>query len=123
MFRVSDFYKGVDEVAVCDFNPYDGCEVVADVEQAKFYKLVFAPDPETGNPCSDVSYLLSGTDDGFKQYIKEKLFQPNPSGAMAEDSEVAEAMIKPNILTSSAYAEYAKEYVSNMLRSESEKGE
>lgn len=123
MFRASDFYSTLDTVDNDFFNQYDGQEVVADVEQARFYQLVFECDVETGNPRSDVSYLLTGHDEGFKQYIKDNLFKPNPQGSLADTPEEAEALIKPNLMTAEMFASAAKDYVVNMMRSESEKGD
>lgn len=123
MFRASDFYSTLDIVDNEVFNQYDGQEVVADVEQARFYQLVFEPDVETGNPRSDVSYLLTGHDEGFKQYIKDNLFKPNPQGSLADTPDEAEVLIKPNLMTAEMYAQAAKDYVVNMMRSVSEKGD
>ena len=84
---------------------------VADPEQVKFTKLVFAPDPETKNPCSDVSYMLTGTDEGFKQFVKQKLFQPGPEVPLAESADEALQFVKPNMVTEDQFLTYLNEYV------------
>ena len=119
--RKKDFYNNDLEVSVNEvFNPYSLNEVVADPEQQKFNSLVFAPDPETGNPNSDVYYLLHGNDEGLKSFIKEKLFNSSGSASLAEDADVALDMVKPNLMTQSQYLEHCKEYVSKMLHSKEE---
>lgn len=83
----------------------------ADPEQVKFTKLVFAPDPETGNPCSDVSYMLTGTDEGFKQFVKQKLFQPGAEVPLAESADEALQLVKPNMVSEDQYLKFMNEYV------------
>ena len=112
MFRETDFIGSNYPTDL--YNQYSDNRVISDIEQEKFYQLVFSPDPETGNPCSDVRYLLKGTDEGFKQFIKDKLFKANPEVELAETAEEAELLLKKNIMTSEQYAEYVKEYVTNM---------
>lgn len=84
---------------------------VADPEQVKFIKLVFAPDPETKNPCSDVSYMLTGTDEGFKQFVKQKLFQPGAEVPLADSADEALHLVKPNMVTEDQFLSYMNEYV------------
>ena len=84
---------------------------VADPEQVKFTKLVFAPDPETKNPCSDVSYMLTGTDEGFKQFVKQKLFQPGAEVPLADSADEALQFVKPNMVTEDQFLTYLNDYV------------
>lgn len=114
MFRKSDFYNHnrVSEPV----NQYQTDVVRADVEMEKFQSLVFAPDPITGNPISDVSYLLYGTDEGFKQYVKQRLFAPGSSGALASTAEEAEKFVKPNVMTRDQYLIMMNDYVVGELK-------
>ena len=84
---------------------------VADPEQVKFTKLVFAPDPETKNPCSDVSYLLTGTDEGFKQFVKQKLFQSGADVPLADSADEALQFVKPNLITEDQFLTLMNDYV------------
>lgn len=39
-------------------------------EKSVLIKRIFAPDPVTQNPRSDLAYMLKGSDDGLKEFIK-----------------------------------------------------
>lgn len=114
MFRKSDFYNHNREAK--PVNQYQTDVVRADVEMEKFQSLVFAPDPITGNPISDVSYLLYGTDEGFKQYVKQRLFAPGSSGVLAPTAEEAEKFVKPNVMTRDEYLTMMNDYVVGELK-------
>lgn len=113
MFRKSDFYKHDREAK--PVNQYQSDVVRADAEMEKFQSLVFAPDPITGNPISDVSYLLYGTDEGFKQYVKQRLFAPGSPGLLAPTAEEAEKFVKPNVMTREQYLTMMNDYVYSQL--------
>lgn len=113
MHKKSDFYKH-DRVAH-PTNQYKDDVVRVDPEMEKFQSLVFAPDPLTGNPTSDVHYLLYGTDEGFKQFVKQRLFTPGTSGAVAATAEEAEKFVKPNVMTREQYLSFMKEYAVSQM--------
>lgn len=113
MHKKSDFYKH-DRVAH-PTNQYKDDVVRVDPEMEKFQSLVFAPDPLTGNPTSDVHYLLYGTDEGFKQYVKQRLFTPGSFGAVASTAEEAEKFVKPNVVTREQYLSFMKDYVTSHM--------
>lgn len=114
MFRKSDFYNH-NRVSK-PVNQYQSDVVRADVEMEKFQSLVFAPDPITGNPISDVSYLMYGTDEGFKQYVKQRLFSPGSPGVLAPTAEEAEMFVKPNVMTRDQYLTMMHDYVVGELK-------
>lgn len=92
-----------------------------DEDNLKFCQMVFSPDPVTGNPMSEVAYMLSGADDGFKQYLKDKLFTPVPQGSLADNPDEAMALVKKASYTPEQYNDAIHDYVLNMMR-EPEKG-
>lgn len=75
----------------------------------------------TGNPQSEIAYMLSGSDDGFKQFLKDKLFNPIPEGSLAEDSDTAMELVHKNAYTQEQFTGICRDYVTNMMR-EQEKG-
>lgn len=89
--------------------------VCLDEEQQQFNQLVFAPDPVTGNPTSVVAFMLSGADEGFKQYVKDKLLKAVPNGSMADSAEEAMDCIKPNCVSIEQYHEFMQDYVRNQM--------
>lgn len=108
-----NLFPHVEKPNELDFNQYDYNKVEMSLDQRSFYELVFSPDPVTGNPTSDIQYMLSGSDEGFKQYIREKLMQSVPSGSLVDDVEVSEALVKRNLVTENEFLSYAREYVLN----------
>ena len=60
--KVSHFYR---KKEFDSFNPYFTTVDVEDPETKRLQELVFSPDPETGNPRSDVYYLMSGSGIGL----------------------------------------------------------
>lgn len=112
------FYKGYDESwkKKEHFRPYEHAFAEIDEDNVKFCQLVFSPDPLTGNPQSEVAYMLSGADEGFKAFLKEKLFNAIPEGQLAETSDEAESLVKKNIYTQEQFANVCREYVTRMMR-------
>lgn len=93
-----------------DFDCYPPSE-----ELEKLQVMVFSPDPLTGNPTSDVAVLLHGSDDGFKQFIKEKLLHPVSQSALADSSEEALQLVHKNLQTNEQYYDAVNEYVRNQM--------
>ena len=89
----------------------DGESPVRDDELARVSKIVFALDPETMSPQSDISYLLSSGDDDFKEYIKNMLFKDNPLGDVADNVDDAEAVVHKNLMTFNEYEQALRDYV------------
>lgn len=118
MFDIKAFYSNRDRKN----DPSPGSVVIpsADLESLKFTRLVFAPDPDTGNPVSDVRYMLSGTDEGFKQYVKEKLFRAGAPTVLADDPDQALAVVKPNAMTEDQYLSFMNEYVRSQMIQQNE---
>lgn len=117
MFDIKAFYSNRDRKN----DPSPGSVVIpsADLESLKFIRLVFAPDPDTGNPVSDVRYMLSGTDEGFKQFVKDKLFRAGAPAVLADDPDEALAIVKPNAMTEDQYLSFMNVYVrSKMVQEE-----
>ena len=114
--KVSHFYRKKD---FDSFNPYFNTVDVEDPETKRLQELVFCPDPETGNPRSDVSYLMTGADEGFKAFIKEKLLQPGVNqGLLADTPDEAMQFVKPSIMSSEQYYNEMRNYVTKMFESD-----
>lgn len=115
--RIEDFYRDVN-ADVVRFNKNDFGLIELDPEQLKFTKLVFAPDPLTGNPNSEISYILHGEDPQFQQWIKEKLFMPTlqANAHLAGTAEEAEALVKKNMCTPAQFECIVRDYVTNMMK-------
>lgn len=114
----SFFYKDVE----LDGRDY-GRPVIEDVPKAdsdfeRICKIIFKPDEITGNPSSEVLYVLKGADDGFKNFIKENLMKPLSQSAFAESSDVALDLVKRNLDTADQYQELLSSYVTNMIQEE-----
>lgn len=112
MPRIKDFYKGFkpeDKSEVVNKNTLD--MIVFDEENLKFCQLVFSPDPLTGNPTSEVAYMLSGSDEGFKQFLKDKLFNAIPQGPLADNPDEAMQLVKKNAYTQDQFVDICKQYV------------
>lgn len=59
--------------------------------------------------------MLSGADEGFKAFLKEKLFNPIPEGTLAEDSETAMSLVHKNVYTQEQFSEICRDYVTKMM--------
>lgn len=94
-----------------DFNKNDFRLVALDEEQKSFVQIVFAPSPETGNPVSAVAYMMSSSDEGFKNYVRENLLSAVTDGSMAENADDALAVVKANLVTSEEYLDFMSAYV------------
>ena len=74
--------------------PYRGTEpdFKSRVENEDFERLVFAPDPGSGNPCSSLAYIARGNDE-VSDYVREHFFGGNtyqPTGTNGiEDGQFA----------------------------------
>lgn len=110
--QAEDYLEKLDEVLPTLHRP-SGDAVVKEDELSRISQIVFALDPLTGNPTSDISYLISSGDEGFKEYIKNILFKDNPQGVMAETPEEAAALVKKSMMTFSDYEKSLREYVLN----------
>lgn len=104
-----EFYK---QLTSQDFNKNSLDLVIMPVEQERLTKLVFAADPNTGNPSSDVAYMLKGSDPSFKQYIKDNLMSGSiASSALADSAEEASELVHKNLMTTNQYNEMVIGYV------------
>lgn len=117
------FYKPIDLDRRPLFKPLDVQFIPLDEETSQLQKLVFAGDSTTGNPVSDVTYLLSGADEGFKQFIKDKLLSAQPQMPMAETADEAQQLVRHNLMTASQYEEYCRDYVIRLQQQEVESEE
>lgn len=113
-----EHFKLVAKVATLNKNELDCYPPSEELE--KLQVMVFSPDPLTGNPTSDIAVLLHGSDDGFKQFIKEKLLNPIPQSSLAESSDEAMQLVRKNLQTNEQYYESVNEYVKNQLISKSD---
>lgn len=95
-------------------NDFNFAEI--DKENEEFLQMVFKPDPVTKNPTSEIAYMLSGADEGFKQFLKDRLFNAVPQGALADDPDEAAALVKHNLMTQEEFANVTRDYVVNMLK-------
>lgn len=110
------FYKSFPEdYDKISFNKNDYNFYEMDEENLKFCQMVFSADPLTGNPQSEIAYMLSGSDEGFKQFIKDKLFNPIPQGSLAEDADTAMQLVHKNAYTQEQFSEICRDYVTNMM--------
>lgn len=112
MPRIEDFYKGFkleEKSEAVNKNSLD--MIVYDEDNLKFCQMVFSPDPLTGNPTSEIAYMLSGSDEGFKQFLKDKLFNAIPQGTLADTPEEAMQLVKKNVYTQEQFADICKQYV------------
>lgn len=100
-----------DLIPKLDYNLFD-----IDSEHDEFITLVFSPDPVTLNPQSDVAFMMSSADEGFKDFVREKLLRPNGSAnaVLADSVEESEVLVKPNIMTANQYYNYVREYVTSL---------
>lgn len=102
----------------CGFNKNDIDFFDLQDDLKRLQTMVFSPDPNTGNPCSEIAILLSGSDPAFQQFIKDKLMQPQASGLLADSADEAAALVHKNLMTSEQYANYVCEYVVNQSKRE-----
>lgn len=118
------FYKSFPEdYDNISFNKNDYNIIDMDEDNLKFCQMVFSSDPLTGNPQSEIAYMLSGSDEGFKQFLKDKLFNPIPEGSLAEDADTAMQLVHKNVYTQEQFAEICRDYVTNMMLDQQKGGD
>lgn len=87
------------------------------VENDDFERLVFAPDPGSGNPCSSLAYLAKGNDE-VADYVREHFFGGNtsePTGTNGiEDGELALELASNLGESPSVYMQRVSELISKM---------
>lgn len=77
------------------------------------YESIFAPDPFTGVPRSDISIMMSkDTRPEVAQYIRDTLMHPR-SGISTDDPDFALATVKSRQETIAQYADRLRELVSS----------
>lgn len=114
-FYVADFSDRVKS----DFNPSICVPPIdLDEENKSFTALVYAQDPITYDIRSDIGFMMSSADEGFKQYVREHLLSPTPVGALADTSDEAESLVRKNLMTSEQFYSYARDYVANLQKDE-----
>lgn len=68
---------------------------VTDSETVALYETIYAPDPVTGNPQSDLAYIMSKDKrPEVAQFIRDNLMQPLPDTARIDDPDLAMDAIK-----------------------------
>lgn len=84
----------------------DICVDIADDIQ----KFIFAPDPVTGIPRSDIALTLSkDTRPEIQQYLQQVLQKPLPSGVRSMDGDTVLDMVKSRRETLTEYANRLRE--------------
>lgn len=70
-----------------ELEPFD----LKDDNQPDLYKIVFAPDPLTGFPSSDLAFMLNkNQSEEVKQYVRNTLLNPRSDGNLrAPDADTA----------------------------------
>lgn len=87
-------------------------------EEDSFEKLIFAPDPVTGVPRSDLAFVVnSKTRPEVLQYIQNTLQRPLQDSVVGSDPDMAIASIRGRKESFTAYADRIRE----IINSQSEK--
>lgn len=80
--------------------------------QDEMVKLIYAPDPINGFPRGDLAfYLDSKTAPEVRQYIMDRLAQPNATNGFAPDEETAEMTLIPR---SAQFANERQSYINDV---------
>lgn len=79
-------------------------------KQDELVDYIFAPDPVTGVPRSDLAYIMSkDAAPEVSQFIRDTLLRPNPSAPTTEDSDLALDSVKNRGESVEAYASRLRE--------------
>lgn len=73
--------------------------------------LIFAPDPATGNPSSDLALTTRTSSPELQRYISSVLHRPVPSSAGIDDPDLALDMQKDPFESFEVYANRLREIV------------
>lgn len=106
-----------------DKKMYVHTEVIEDVEPVRdekdqIMRLIFAPDPLTGNPRCDLGYVLTGADEGFSQFIKENLMVKQPEIVGSEVESESFDLSKRHLEDLSEYRQRIEEYLNTKRKEE-----
>lgn len=84
----------------------------SNVEQDSLISFIFAPDPSTGVPRSDLAFSMSkDTSPEVSQFIRDTLQRPIESGERTDDPDLALDTIKSRSESLSQYADRLREIV------------
>lgn len=99
--------------------PEQICET-SDSESKALYETIFAPDPVTGNPQSDLAYIMSKDKrPEVAQFIRDNLMQPLPDTASIDDPDLAMEAIKGRNEDIVSYGERLRQIISGSKDNES----
>lgn len=73
--------------------------------------MIFAPDPATGNPASDLALTMHTGSPEIQRYISSVLHNPVPSGSTLDDPETALNLSKSPFETIEEYGNRLRELV------------
>lgn len=91
-------------------------------EAASLERYIFAPDPETGIPRSDLAIVYShDADPQISQYIQDTLLKPHPqSGTKFDNPDDALSMMKDRNESYAQYSARLRQYASDSFNRNSE---
>lgn len=87
--------------------------VHSDSEQNSLIKFIFAPDPNTGVPRSDLAFSMSkDTSPEVAQFIRDTLQRPIETGERTDDVDLALDSVKSRSESLTQYADRLREIIS-----------
>ena len=99
------FFGHTDDDIVPDMRKFVGDQESDIIEQDKLITEIFAPDPITGKPSSDLHFMYSqDRNPVVAEYIKSVLAVPQKHGASVDDPDLALEMTKSRQETVAEYA-------------------
>lgn len=88
-------------------------------DMSPLMQQIFAPDPITGIPSSDLAFVLSkDAAPEVSQYIRDNLLRPIGSVSSCDDADAALDMTKMRRETGVEYADRIRSYIENFNQSE-----
>lgn len=80
---------------------------------------IFAPDPQTGVPRSDLHIVLSkDSSPEISQYIRDNLMRPNNTDSSIDDADFAIASVKGRYETRQAFADRLRDLVQKSYKND-----